>query len=58
MKRRKSLFTGLLAVLLLAALGFVLYHFRNELAVKVGDLLGQLRRRCRCGREYDDYADV
>lgn len=58
MNRKKSLLAGLLAVVLLAALGFVLYRFRNEIAVKTGELMGRLRNRCRCGKEYYDYADV
>ena len=58
MKRKRTLLTGLLAVLLLAALGVVVYRFRNEIAEKTGTLIGRLRSRCRCGREYDDYADV
>lgn len=58
MNRKKSFLAGLLAVLLLAALGVVIYRFRNEIAEKTGALIGRLRNRCRCGKEYDDYADV
>ena len=58
MNRKKSLFAGLVTVLLLAALGVVIYRFRYEIAEKTGALIGRIRNRCRCGKEYDDYADV
>ena len=58
MNRKKSLLAGLLAVLLLAALGVVVYRFRNEIAERTGAFIGRLRSRCRCGKEYNDYADV
>ena len=58
MKRKKSFLAGLLAVVLLAVLGVVVYRFRNVIAEKSGALIGRLRNRCRCGKEYNDYADV
>lgn len=58
MNRKKSLLAGLLAFLLLAGVCFVLYRFRNEIAEKAGELAGRIRNRCRCGKEYNDYADV
>lgn len=58
MNRRKQFIAGLLTVLLAAALGFVIYRFRNEIAEKLGTLAGRFHNRCRCGKEYDDYADV
>lgn len=58
MNRKKTFLAGLLAVLLAAALGFVIYHFRNEIAEKAGAFVGRIRSRCRCGSEYDDFDDV
>lgn len=58
MNRRKTFLAGLLTVLLAAALGYVIYRFRNEIAEKAGALAGRICGRCRCGKEYDDFADV
>ena len=59
MNRKRSFFAGLLTVLVLAALGYVVYRYRNCIAAHLDGLCIRLKKRfgCRC-EEYDDCADV
>ena len=54
MNRKKTFLAGLVTVLLLAAVGMIVYHFRYAIAERAGILAARLRRKS----EYDDFADV
>ena len=57
--KKKSFLAGLLTVLLLAALGYVVYRYRDRIAELLHTLKNRIRGlRCHCSEEYDDFADV
>lgn len=59
MNRKKSFLAGLLTVLVLAALGYVVYRYRNCIAAHLDGLCLRLKRMFgKHSEEYDDFADV
>ena len=60
MNRKRNILAGLLAVLLAAAVGYVVYRFRDEITAFAKELKEHICGSCRClgDSEYDDYDDV
>ena len=59
MNRKKSFLAGLITVLALAAVGYVIYRYRNCIAAHLDGLCLRIKRAFgKCSEEYDDFADV
>ncbi len=59
MKRKKSFLAALITVLVVAAVGYLVYRYRNCIAAHLDGLCLRAKRVFgKCRAEYDDFADV